>query len=263
MKGRLCPRYWVTGILATILTGVVAFAQVDNFLEEDSSTEVDQDETDTTESDDSEGGNLNLSILFKKISDLESENRTLVGRIEQLEYEIEKIHQDNRERYKELDERIRGLTGQATSQSGDTDELNPDQSTEGGMYQTAIKHIGEQEYEQAISVLNEMIETYPNGNHVPMGFYYLGELYRTKDPKELEEARQNFVQLIRLHPEHAKVGEAKYKLGTIYDELGDSSTALDYLDDVVQEYPGTSAARLAKEYATTLREAENDEEVTE
>ncbi|MYD45392.1 MAG: tetratricopeptide repeat protein [Gammaproteobacteria bacterium] len=263
MKGRLCPRYWVAGALATILTSVVVFAQVDNFLEEDSSTEVDQDETDTTESDDSEGGNLNLSILFKKLNDLESENRTLVGRIETLEYELEQMRQENRERYKDLDDRVRGLTGQATMQSGDTDELNPDQSTEGGMYQTAIKHIGEQEYDQAISVLNEMIETYPNGNHVPMGFYYLGELYRTKEPKELEEARQNFVQLIRLHPEHAKVAQAKYKLGIIYDELGDSSTALDYLDEVVQDYPETSAARLAKEYATTLRESESDEESTE
>lgn len=263
MKGRLFPRFWAPGILATILTSVVAFAQVDNFLEEDSSTEVDQDETDTTESDDSEDGNLNLSIVFKKLNDLESENRTLVGRIEQLEYELEKIRQENREQYKDLDERIRELTGQATLQSGDTDALDPDQSTESGMYRTAVNHIGEQEYDEAISVLNEMIETYPNGSHVPMGFYYLGELYRTKDPKELEEARQNFVQLIRLHPEHAKVGEAKYKLGTIYDELGDSSTALDYLDEVVQDYPGTSAARLAEEYATTLREAESDEESPE
>ncbi len=263
MIGRLSPRYWVAGAFATILTSVVAFAQVDNFLEEDSSTEVDQDETDTTESEDSENGNLNLSILFKKLNDLESENRTLVGRIEQLEYEIEKIRQDNRERYKELDERVRGLTGQTSLQSSDQDVLNSDQSTEDGMYRTAVNHIGEQEYDEAISVLNEMIESYPNGSHVPMGFYYLGELYRTKDPKELEEARQNFVQLIRLHPEHAKVGEAKYKLGTIYDELGDSSTALDYLDEVVQDYPGTSAARLAEEYATTLREAENDEESSE
>ena len=263
MIGRLAPRYWVAGTFATILSSVVAFAQVDNFLEEDGSTEVDQDETGTTESEDSENENLNLSILFKKLNDLESENRTLVGRIEQLEYELEKIRQENRERYRDLDERVRGLTGQAPQQPGDTDDLDLDHSTEGGMYRIAVDHIGEQEYDEAISVLNEMIETYPNGNQVPMGFYYLGELYRTKEPKELEKARQNFVQLIRLHPEHAKVGEAKFKLGTIYDELGDDSTALDYLDEVVREYPGTSAARLAKEYATTLREAENAEESPE
>ncbi|MYC25188.1 MAG: tetratricopeptide repeat protein [Gammaproteobacteria bacterium] len=263
MIGRQSPRYWVAGMCATILSCGVTFAQVDNFLDEDNSTEVDQDEAGTTESENPENSNLNLTILFKKLNDLESENRTLVGRIETLEYELDKMRQENRERYTDLDERVRALSGQATLQSGDVDVLDPDRSTEGGMYRTAVNHIGEQEYDEAISVLNEMIETYPNGNHVPMGFYYLGELYRTKDPKELEEARQNFVQLIRLHPEHAKVGEAKYKLGTIYDELGDSSTALDYLDEVVQEYPGTSAARLAKEYATTLREAENDEESTE
>lgn len=263
MIGRLSPRYWVAGTLTAILSCAITFAQVDNFLEEDGSAEVGPDDNGATETGDQDDSSLNLTILFKKISDLESENRTLVGRIEQLEYELENIRSENRERYRDLDERVRGLTGQATLQSGDTDDVDLDQTTEGGMYRKAVNYIGEQEFEQAISVLNEMIESYPNGNHIPMGFYYLGELYRTKEPKELEEARQNFVQLIRLHPDHAKVGEAKYKLGTIYDELGDSSTALDYLDEVVQDYPGTSAARLAKEYATTLREAESTTEITE
>lgn len=263
MTGRLSPRYRVAGSLTAILFCVLAFTQVDNFLEEDSSTEVDQDDTGPTETEDQVDSALNLSILFKKINDLESENRSLVGRIEELEYALEKLREENRDQYRNLDERVRGLSGQATLQSGVSDDDNLDQSTEGGMYRKAVNHIGEQEFEQAISVLNEMIESYPNGNHVPMGFYYLGELYRTKEPKELEEARQNFVQLVRLHPEHAKVAEAKYKLGTIYHQLGDNSTALDYLDEVVQDHAGTSVARLAKEYATTLREGENDQEPTE
>ena len=264
MLGRLIRRFGVAaGTLATLLTGSVAFAQVDNFLEDDTGSEVDQEESDATESEDSNESNLDLTILFKKVSELESENRFLNGRIEQLENELETLRRENRNRYSDLDERIRGLTGQANLQTGDTDGLTPDQSTEDGMYQQAAIHIEAQEYEEAISMLSDMIESYPNGKHVPMGFYYLGELYRTMDPKELEEARQNFVQLIRLHPDHAKVPEAKYKLGTIYDELGDSSTALDYLDEVVREHPGTSAARLAKEYATTLREAESAEESAE
>ena len=264
MMGRLLPRCGFAGVLAytTLLTGSVVFAQVDNFLEEDSST-VDQEESGTTEVEDASNGTLDLTILFEKLSVLENENRYLVGRIEQLENELATLRRENRERYTELDERVREISSQATLQSGGTDGLAPDQGTEDGMYQQAVIHMDAQEYEEAISALNEMIESYPNGKHIPMGFYYLGELYRTKEPKELEESRQNFVQLIRLHPNHSKVPEAKYKLGTIYDELGDSSTALDYLDEVVQEHSGTSASRLANEYAKTLREAANSEESTE
>ena len=247
----------------TLLISSVVYAQVDNFLEEDSGTEVGQEESGTTDVEDTSNDNLDLTILFEKLSVLENENRYLVGRIEQLENEVEKMRRENRERYTELDERIREFSSQITLQSGGADGLEPDQGTEDGMFQQAVVHMDAQEYEEAISVLNEMIESYPNGKHVPMGFYYLGELHRTKEPKELEEARQNFVQLIRLHPNHSKVPEAKYKLGTIYDELGDGSTALDYLDEVVQEHAGTSAARLAKEYATTMREAANSEESSE
>lgn len=263
MLARNSSNHSVAGVLTILLSCSVVLAQVDNFLEEDSSAETKQEDLGTSDGDDANEGNLDLSILFKKVSELENENRFLNGRIEQLENELETIRRENRDRYSALEERLRELTGQTGLQAGGTDRLTPDQSTEDGMYQQAVIHIEEQEYEAAISVLNEMIESYPNGKHVPMGFYYLGELYRTKDPKELEEARQNFVQLIRLHPEHAKIAEAKYKLGTIYDQLGDSPKALEYLDEVVQEHPGTSASRLAKEYAATMREAESTTETTD
>lgn len=246
-----------------VLSGGLVLTQVDNFLDESSSTEVDREDVDATEAVDSDNSNLDLSILFKKLNELENENRFLVGRIEELEYEFEQIRRENRERYTELDERVRGLSGQATLQSSGLDGLVSDEGTEDGTYQRALLLVQDKTYEEAISVLEEMIRTYPNGKHVANGFYNLGELYKTIEPKELEKARQNFVQLIRLYPKHTKVPEAKYKLGTIYHELDDSSTAMEYLDEVVQEHPGTSVARLAKEYADTMREIETLQDSSE
>ena len=263
MRDRLLRRYHTASVLTIVLSGGLVLAQVDNFLDEDKSTEVDQEDSGLEETTDSGESNLELSILFKKLSELENENRFLVGRIEQLEHQVQELRHENRERYTELDERVRGLSGQATLQSGGVDGLAPDQDSEDGAYQTALILIQDKEYEEAISVLRDMIQTYPNGRQVPNGFYYLGELYITIEPKELENARQNFVQLVRLYPKHTKVPEAKYKLGTIYDELSDSSKALEYLDQVVKDYPGTSVARLAKEYATTMREIESLQDSTE
>ena len=99
MLGRLIRRFGVAGALATLLTGSVAIAQVDNFLEDDTGTEVDQEESDATESEDTNESNLDLTILFKKVSELESENRFLNGRIEQLENELETLRRENRNRY--------------------------------------------------------------------------------------------------------------------------------------------------------------------
>ena len=256
MIGRLLPICRVAGVMATVLVASLVLAQVDNFLDEDGSAELDEEDVEATEDVDLEESNLDLSILFKKLSDLESENRFLVDRIEQLENEFAQFRRENRERYTDLDERIRGLSGQATSQSSGLDGLISDEGTEDGTYQRALLLIRDKQYEEAISALEEMILTYPNGKQVANGFYNLGELYKTIEPKNLEKARQNFVQLIRLYPKHTKVPEAKYKLGTIYHELDDTSKALEYLDEVLNEFPGTSVARLAKEYAETLREIE-------
>ena len=264
VRGRLLCRYYTTGVLTIVLAASFTFAQVDNFLEEDSSsTEVDQEEPGSEENAKSDESNLDLSILFQKLAELENENRFLVDRIEQLEHEIEQLRRENRERYTELDERVRGLSGQATLEAGGVDGLELDQDTEEGAYQYALVLIQEKKYDDAVSVLQDLLLTYPNGQYIPNVFYYLGELYITKEPKELENARQQFVQLVRLYPKHAKVPEAKYKLGTIYDELEDSTKALEYFDEVVTDHPGTSAARLAKEYATTMREIEAMQESTE
>lgn len=263
MIGRLLPICQTVGFVAMVLGASLVLAQVDNFLDEDRSAELVEDDDEATEDVESEESNLDLSILFKKLNDLENENRFLIDRIEQLEYEFAEFRRENRERYTDLDERIRGLSGQATLHSGNLDGLIPDEGTEDGTYQRALLLIQDKKYEEAISALEEMILTYPNGKQVANGFYNLGELYKTIEPKDLEKARQNFVQLIRLYPKHAKIPEAKYKLGTIYHELDDTSKALEYLDEVLKEYPGTGVARLAKEYAETLREIETLQDSTE
>lgn len=195
-----------------------------------------------------------LVELFKKISEQNKEISFLLGRVEELEHQVQVLREENRERYAELDERVRVLSGQATIQLS-TDNLG-DTSTEGGLFNSAIVLIEGEQFDEAIVKLEEMIETFPNGQRVPDGFYWLGELYsrdRT-DSQALEKARQNLVQLLRLYAEHKKVAAAMYRLGVIYEDLGDSSTSRDYLERVIEEFPDSREARLAEDYINALVE---------
>ncbi len=70
---------------------------------------------------------------------------------------------------------------------------------------------------------------------------------------DLENARQHFVQIVTLYPDHSKVPDALYKLGTVYHQLGNVSRALDYLDRVISTYPTATAAGLARSYSNELR----------
>ena len=56
------------------------------------------------------------------------------------------------------------------------------------------------------------------------------------------------VHVLTLYPEHRKVPDALFKLGIVYDRLGDRETAERHLQRAIGDHPGTTAAQLATEY---------------
>ncbi len=195
--------------------------------------------------------NLQLGDLFQKLNAMEREISHVLGRIEELEHQVQLLRHENRDRYIELDDRLREVSGQAPTSPTAIGTASP--GTEAGMYRTAFELVEDQQYEEAISQFESMIEQYPNGKLLPEAFYWLGELHAKLDPPQLEEARQNLVQLVRLFPNHSKTPEGTFKLGTIYHQLEDLPKALEYLDRVTKDYPDSSVARLAEEYASNIR----------
>ena len=198
-----------------------------------------------------ESGDFQLGFLIERVRELQEENSRMLGRLEKIEHEVQLLRHENRDRYVEIDKRILGLSGSATVSPNAISTAPPD--SEAGMYRNAFSLIEDGDYEEAIQLLETMVKAYPNGEHLPEAFYWLGQTYAQMEPPLLEQARQNLVQLVRLFPEHAKTPEGMFKLGTIYDQLDDQPKALEYLERVVNDYPSTTAAHLAEEYATTIR----------
>jgi tol-pal system protein YbgF len=198
-----------------------------------------------------DSGDFQLGFLIERVRELQQENSRMLGRLEEIEHEVQLLRHENRDRYVSLEERILGLSGSATVSPNAISTASPD--SEAGMYRNAFSLIEDGNYEEAVQLLETMVKAYPNGAHLPDAFYWLGQTYAQMDPPLLEQARQNLVQLVRLFPEHSKTPEGMYKLGTIYDQLDDKPKALEYLERVVNDYPSTTAAHLAEEYATTIR----------
>ncbi len=258
------PRYWtlVVVLYASVFVGAATAQQDDegmlfpdpadeNVVSDDQSTEGGETQDTSTFVLDEQDPNMQLGVVFQRLNEVQRENSHLLGRVEQLEHELQVLRKENRERYAGLDERLLQLSGQPTVSpsvvpTGSTD-------TEEGMYVTAFAHIEDHNFEEAITFLESMIETYPNGKRLPEAFYWLGETYARLDPPQFEKARQSLVQLVRLYPDHAKAAEGTYKLGTIYEQLGDEPKALEYLDRAANNYPNTTAARLAADYAQAIR----------
>ena len=192
-----------------------------------------------------------LLTLFTRIQTLEREYSILHGRVEELEHLYQEERHMNRRRFLDIDRRLREQLG---SQLAPEDALTAeDINSETGMYRRGMAFVDAEEYVQAADRFQQIVDTFPNGERVPDAMYWLAEIYRNVDPKDLEKSRQFFVQMVTLYSDHARIPEALAKLGMVYHELGNVTRALEYLDRVITEYPDHDAARLAETYAQELR----------
>jgi TolA-binding protein len=63
---------------------------------------------------------------------------------------------------------------------------------------------------------------------------------------DLQSAGQAFAKVSQLYPKHAKVPDSLYKLADVERRLGHADRVKGILQQVVAQYPGTSAAQLAQ-----------------
>lgn len=233
-----------------------------------------------------------LATLYYQLQVLQDDVRRLQGVVEEQNYRIERLVQDQRERYVELDRRLVELAQPAGGAPPNLDAppplrgLAPAPATERDAYNAAFALVQGASrlvpseraaaYAEALAGFRALISSYPVGEFTPNAYYWSGEihLYNAAAPtpaecaspdsgsapgcastpaEALELARQAFVQVATLFADNAKLPDALYKLGVVYHRLGDNQRALEYLDRVVAEHPGHTAADLARNYAAELR----------
>lgn len=200
-----------------------------------------------------------LSELFYQLQILQQEIQDLRGQVEEQGYLVERLQRDQKEQYLDLDRRLVAISenqpapGPATSAPvAAATPAGGGAMTELQAYTNAINAMKAREFDASMAGLKRLIETYPNGQYTANAYYWIGELElaANADP---ELARQSFMQVVNLYPDHTKVPDALYKLGVVYHNLGDLPSAKDYLERVQRDYPGSTAAGLAAKYAAELQ----------
>ena len=69
----------------------------------------------------------------------------------------------------------------------------------------------------------------------------------------LDEAIEAFLRLPELFPTADRVPQALYRVGSIYELQGNLDQAVIYLERVVNTYPDSGAAELARELLREIR----------
>ena len=227
------------------------------------------------------------SELFFMVEQLKQEVMMLRGIVEEKDYEIRQMQELSKDRYRDMDQRIQDLAKQlaevgknseskvlsggspvSSSVSGSavngvvpigvSGEVVPVQGASAGVdgaqeteeqkvaYQHAYNYVRDKNFPEAIDALHAYVEKYPEGDLTGNAFYWLGEVYLVL-PK-LEQAKQAFSIVVKTFPGHRKLPDAMYKLAVTLDRLQDPAGAEQYLKQVQQLFPNSTAAKLAGNY---------------
>lgn len=204
--------------------------------------------------------------LFYMIQQLQGEVRRLQGEVEEQRHLINRLQQQGRDRYIDLDQRILDLSEKVASQpepeiSEGVGSAGPDGSgpalvareyrqpdTEERKAYDQIQDLirNQKKYDEAISRIYEFIDEYPEGDLTVNAYYWLGEVYLVKP--QLEQAKQAFTIVATRFADHRKAPDAVYKLGVTHDRLGEEEQARRSMQTVIEDYPSSSAADLARKF---------------
>ncbi|MCJ8205867.1 tol-pal system protein YbgF [Pseudomonas sp. RGM2987] len=206
--------------------------------------------------------------LFNQLQQMQDQLSRQQGVIEVLQNDISRMKQENLERYQDLDRRIgTGVAPAATPEnSGAGGDLNApgaaagagaaapaapaasgepaDPAKEKLYYDAAFDLIKAKDFDKASQAFAAFLRKYPNSQYAGNAQYWLGEVNLAKG--DLQGAGQAFAKVSQLYPKHAKVPDSLYKLADVERRLGHTDKVKGILQQVVAQYPGTSAAQLAQ-----------------
>ncbi len=230
--------------------------------------------------------NRALLDMLELLESLKTEVNSLRGDIEVQTHTVEQLKQKQRELYTDIDRRLQRLESNKSTASSSTDlevldsvtnqddaatetpsgeqglvvetdselinneeaiaEKKPvDPQKAEAVYQRAFKLLKESQYDQAEKAFKEFLKDYPETAFSDNAQYWLGETNYVMQKYDI--AINEYQTLLNTFPDSKKVSHALLKIGYSYAELGNASDAEKTLTEVMKQYPGTTAARLADE----------------
>ncbi|PSS48216.1 tol-pal system protein YbgF [Pseudomonas sp. BBP2017] len=202
--------------------------------------------------------------LFMQLQQMQDQLSRQQGIIEELQNDVARMKQESLERYQDLDRRIGtgapapeapqnspaggeaagAAAGAAAAQPPAASSEPGDPAKEKLYYDAAFDLIKAKDFDKASQAFNAFLRKYPNSQYAGNAQYWLGEVNLAKG--DLQAAGQAFAKVSQLYPKHNKVPDSLYKLADVERRLGHTDRVKGILQQVITQYPGTSAAQLAQ-----------------
>jgi tol-pal system protein YbgF len=192
--------------------------------------------------------------------DMESRLRTLEERekgIEEKNRALEEKMKETGDRLKGLEERITGLVSKLTEmeKSPSIKEVSAEvkgvSTNVGDLYKDAYETFQKGNLEGARRKFEAFLKQYPNTELSDNAQFWIGETYYLK--KDFEKAILEYEKAIVKYPEGDKIPAALFKQALAFLELGDKTNARNLLKRVIERYPHSEQAEMAKKRLEAIK----------
>ena len=199
--------------------------------------------------------NQSLGNLAARIDALQADTQALRSQLEELQHEMGQASDRQRQLYLDLDQRLAALQNTAVRLDEDRSVLEGGTLAPGALpvpggtdranYQASFELLKQGRYDEAARALKQFMVTYPDSEYADNAQYWLAEThYVTQDYKT---ALKEFQVVLDRFPESRKLPDALLKIGFCNYELERWDASSKALSTVAQQYPETTAARLANQ----------------
>jgi len=215
---------------------------------------------------------LQMASLRQQLAGVNEEVRSLTGRIEELEHQINRETQKETEsiggRQDQLeqlaksarsnDERIYRIeqylnfetAAPAAAAETKTAKIIPaepikKEPSEDEIYRQAKQAFDQGDSDAARSQFQELLKRYPKSQQADNAQFWIGEIYYRE--KWYEKAILEYQKVIENYPKGNKVPASLLKQGFAFLNLGDKANSRIILQELIRKYPQTNEAKIAKD----------------
>jgi len=199
--------------------------------------------------------NQSLLDLSQRIEAAQAETRALRGELDELQHNVQKTQDSQREMYNDVDRRLAALEGggaaaAAASGSPNASGLPVPQGDDRANYQAAFDALKDGKYDDAVNGFKHFLSTFSTSPLADNAQYWLGEAHYVM--KQYPDALRDFKTVLDKYPDSRKTPDALLKIGYCNYELKNYAEARSALGQVVSRYGDTTAARLAGQRLTKM-----------
>jgi tol-pal system protein YbgF len=194
-----------------------------------------------------------LGASQRAVGQLKGDFGTDLYNIQQQLVQLQELTGQSQQRLSELRNQVE-LRGAQIQSAGPVpgDSAKPEGAANASadqMYEASLAQLRRGSTSTARIGLREMLKTYPTSSHAGDALYFIGQSYSTENP---DSAEAYYGQVVDGYPTSVRAPSALYNLGLLAERRKDTAKAKDAYQRVVQKYPQSDEAALARDRLKAL-----------